>query len=91
MVRFHYILADSNFKLITFYYVSFFKRLFYNEFLMGEYDMNIPEGYMLVSVAWSPIISEIEHRGSKMDGTWDDFEVLINHEDYQAVLDSEAK
>lgn len=45
----------------------------------------IPEGMMLVSRAWQPIMDEIERRGDKMDGNTDDFTVTIKSEDYRAI------
>jgi len=46
----------------------------------------VPEGMMLVSRAWQPIMDEIERRGDKMDGNTDDFTVTIKSEDYRAIL-----
>jgi hypothetical protein len=47
---------------------------------------SIPDGMMLVSKAWQPIMDEVERRAEKMDGNTDDFTVTIRAEDYRDIL-----
>lgn len=46
----------------------------------------IPDGMMVLPIAWQSIINEVDRRAGKMDGTTSDFEVTISSEDYNATL-----
>ena len=46
--------------------------------------IKIPEGYMLVPIAWNPIMEEIHRRAGKMAGDTE-FQVTIHQEDLDLV------